>query len=80
MNYAIQYQKRFLFYPDEEAKKTSKRNTVKLVTRDMVWDLGGGKIQRDAICTRGRQRPFSNRNLRWHPLIVAENKPGLQEK
>ena len=31
-------------------------------------------MQRDAICTRGRQgkAPYSNRNLRWHPLIVAE--------
>ncbi len=44
--------------------------------------LGGGKLQRDAVCTRGRQgkAPFSNRNLRWHPLIVAENKPDFAEK
>jgi len=35
--------------------------------------LGAGKLQRDALCTRGVQgkAPFSNRNLRWHPLIVA---------
>lgn len=46
-------------------------------TRDGGLGLGGGKLQRDAICTRGRQgkAPFSNRNLRWHPLIVAENRP-----
>jgi hypothetical protein len=38
---------------------------------------GGGKLQRDALCTRGRtdRSPFSNRNLRWHPLIIAHNTP-----
>lgn len=43
-------------------------------TRDGGLGLGGGKLQRDTICTRGRQgkAPFSNRNLRWHPLVVAE--------
>ena len=46
-------------------------------TRDSGTGVGGGKLQRDAICTRGRQgkAPFSNRNLRWHPLLVAETKP-----
>lgn len=46
-------------------------------TRDGGLGLGGGKLQRDALCTRGRQgkAPFSNRNLRWHPLVFAENKP-----
>lgn len=46
-------------------------------TRDGGLGLGGGKLQRDAVCTRGRQgkAPFSNRNLRWHPLLVAESKP-----
>ncbi len=45
-------------------------------TRDGGLGLGSGKLQRDALCTRGRQgkAPFSNRNLRWHPLIVAEQK------
>lgn len=35
---------------------------------------GSGKLQRDALCTRGIQgkAPFSNRNLRWHPLVIAE--------
>ena len=39
--------------------------------------LGAGKLQRDAICTRGRggKAPFSNRNLRWHPLVVSAEKP-----
>jgi len=45
-------------------------------TRDGGLGLGSGKLQRDAICTRGRQgkAPFSNRNLRWHPLVIAEHK------
>ena len=43
-------------------------------TRDAGAGRGGGKLQRDALCTRGVQgkAPFSNRNLRWHPLVVAE--------
>jgi hypothetical protein len=51
-------------------------------TRDAGLGLGGGKLQRDALCTRGRQgkAPFSNRNLRWHPLIVAESKPAHAKK
>lgn len=46
-------------------------------SRDSGTGLGGGKLQRDALCTRGRtgKAPFSNRNLRWHPLVVAESKP-----
>lgn len=46
-------------------------------TRDSGAGVAGGKLQRDALCTRGRQgkAPFSNRNLRWHPLLVAETKP-----
>ena len=69
--------------PDEEAKKEFKKEYGKIsYTRDGGLGLGGGKIQRDAICTRGRQgkAPFSNRNLRWHPLIVAENKPDFARK
>ncbi len=51
-------------------------------TRDSGLGLGGGKIQRDAVCTRGMQgkAPFSNRNLRWHPLVVAEDKPTFAKK
>jgi len=46
-------------------------------TRDGGMGVGAGKLQRDALCTRGRQgkAPFSNRNLRWHPLVVAESCP-----
>lgn len=46
-------------------------------SRDGGLGLGGGKLQRDAICTRGRggKAPFSNRNLRWHPLVVSAEKP-----
>jgi hypothetical protein len=46
-------------------------------TRDAGAGRGGGKLQRDALCTRGRtdQSPFSNRNLRWHPLIIADETP-----
>ena len=51
-------------------------------TRDAGLGLGGGKLQRDAVCTRGRtgKAPFSNRNLRWPPLVVAENKPDFARK
>lgn len=51
-------------------------------TRDAGAGRGGGKLQRDALCTRGRsdKAPFSNRNLRWHPLVVAQNVPkGFRE-
>src|SRR3989338_3860007 len=53
----------------EEFAKLSKE------TRDGCAGRGGGKLERDALCTRGRQgkAPFSNRNLRWHPLVVAES-------
>jgi hypothetical protein len=46
-------------------------------SRDGGLGLGAGKLQRDALCTRGRggKAPFSNRNLRWHPLVVAAEKP-----
>ena len=44
-------------------------------SRDGGLGLGSGKLQRDALCTRGRQgkAPYSNRNFRWHPLIVADS-------
>lgn len=50
-------------------------------TRDGGMGVGAGKLQRDALCTRGRQgkAPFSNRNLRWHPLVVAETCPAWAE-
>ena len=51
-------------------------------SRDGGVGLGAGKLQRDALCTRGRtgKAPFSNRNLRWHPLVVAENKPPVAKE
>jgi hypothetical protein len=44
------------------------------LTRDAGAGRGAGKLQRDALCTRGvtGKAPYSNRNLRWHPLVVAE--------
>ena len=42
-------------------------------TRDAGSGRGGGKLQRDALCTRGTtgKFPISNRNLRWNPLVVS---------
>jgi len=47
------------------------------LSRDAGAGRGGAKIQRDALCTRGRtdKAPYSNRNLRWHPLVVASSCP-----
>lgn len=58
-----------------DAKKDFKHNYSKIsYTRDAGTGRGAGKLQRDAFCTRGKQgkAPFSNRNLRWHPLVVAD--------
>ena len=66
------------FIHDEKARKDFHRKygNVSVSTRDAA--LGhAGKLQRDALCTRGRQGkvPYSNRNLRWHPLILAHETP-----
>lgn len=47
------------------------------LSRDAGLGRAGSKLQRDALCTRGRtdKAPYSNRNLRWHPLIVAMETP-----
>lgn len=62
--------------PNKDAKKHFKDTFGKIskTTRDAGSGLGGGKLQRDALCTRGisGSAPFSNRNLRWHPLVAAE--------
>lgn len=61
----------------DENKESFKKDYGKIsYTRDSGIGLGGGKIQRDALCTRGIQgkAPFSNRNLRWHPLVASETK------
>jgi hypothetical protein len=52
------------------------------MSRDAGLGRGGGKLQRDALCTRGRtdKAPFSNRNLRWHPLIVAYETPNYAKE
>ena len=68
---------------NDESKKEFKKEYGKIsYTRDGGLGLGGGKLQRDAVCTRGRQSkaPFSNRNLRWHPLVVAEGQPEFARK
>ena len=61
--------------PNTESKTKLKNDYAKLnmTTRDAGAGLGGGKWQRDAITTRGitNKAPFSNRNLRWHPLVAA---------
>ncbi len=46
-------------------------------TRDAGSGKAGGKLQRDALCTpgKGAKDPLSNRNLRWHPLVVANAIP-----
>lgn len=64
--------------PDAGRRSDFTRQYGKIHTsRDSGVGLGAGKLQRDALCTRGRtgKAPFSNRNLRWHPLVVAENQP-----
>lgn len=61
--------------PSKDLQKDFQKQFGKIsYTRDGGLGLGGGKLQRDAICVRGRQgkAPFSNRNLRWHPLVVAQ--------
>jgi hypothetical protein len=68
---------------DSESKREFHDDWGKISkTRDAGAGRGGGKLQRDALCTRGRsdKAPFSNRNLRWHPLVVAQkSSPKFQE-
>jgi len=61
--------------PNSEDKTYFQREYGKIsYTRDAGTGRAAGKLQRDALCTRGRQgkAPFSNRNLRWHPLVAAD--------
>jgi len=46
-------------------------------SRDAGMGVAAGKLQRDALTTRGKtdKSPFSNRNLRWHPLVLAYSTP-----
>lgn len=50
---------------------------VHTYSRDAGAGRGAGKWQRDAVTTRGTtsKTPISNRNLRWHPLVVANSAP-----
>ena len=59
----------------EDKKKFNNEFGKTSFTRDAGAGRGAGKLQRDALCTRGVQGkvPFSNRNLRWHPLVIASN-------
>ena len=62
--------------PNSEQKAQFKKEHGRLApSRDAGSGVGAGKLQRDALTTRGRQgkAPFSNRNLRWHPLLLAED-------
>jgi len=64
--------------PDDEKKQNFMKKYGQVdFSRDAGLGVAGGKLQRDALCTRGRtdKAPFSNRNLRWHPLIVAKETP-----
>jgi hypothetical protein len=61
-----------------EAKADFKDKYAKISkTRDAGAGRGGGKLQRDALSTRGRtdKTPVSNRNFRWHPLVLAATIP-----
>lgn len=61
--------------PDRESARPFMAEYEKIsFSRDAGTGRGAGKLQRDALCTRGRQgkAPFSNRNFRWHPLVVAD--------
>lgn len=62
-----------LLTDDEQKRKFQKEFGRISQSRDAGAGVGAGKLQRDALCTRGitSKGPFSNRNLRWHPLIVA---------
>lgn len=46
-------------------------------SRDAGMGMAAGKLQRDALTTRGKtdKSPFSNRNLRWQPLVLAYSTP-----
>ncbi len=62
---------------DDDLKQVFRNEYGKIsFTRDGGAGRGAGKLQRDALCTRGMQgkAPYSNRNLRWHPLVIATTK------
>jgi len=60
--------------PNSEDKKKFNNDFGKTsLSRDGGLGMGAGKLQRDALCTREitSKGPYSNRNLRWHPLVIA---------
>lgn len=61
----------------EKANEFMKRHGRVAYSRDAGMGVGAGKLQRDALTTRGKtdKSPFSNRNFRWHPLILAYATP-----
>lgn len=66
-----------------ESKENFIKNYGRIhLSRDAGLGRAGAKLQRDALCTRGRtdKAPYSNRNLRWHPLIVAREIPDYAEE
>jgi uncharacterized protein YbaR (Trm112 family) len=66
------------FITKTESKEDFIKNYGRVhLSRDAGLGRAGGKLQRDALCTRGRtdKAPYSNRNLRWHPLIMAMEIP-----
>ncbi len=71
-----------LIHDDNQNKSFMKEYGKISYTRDGGSGRGGGKLQRDALCTRGIQgkAPFSNRNLRWHPLIAADSEVSYAKK
>lgn len=63
---------------DTKSKDDFMKNYGKVhFSRDAGLGRAGAKLQRDALCTRGRtdKAPYSNRNLRWHPLVIAWKTP-----
>ncbi|HIE51448.1 MAG TPA: hypothetical protein EYP85_06785 [Armatimonadetes bacterium] len=64
--------------PNSEGREDFMKNYGRVhLSRDAGLGRAGAKLQRDALCTRERtdKAPYSNRNLRWHPLIVAMEVP-----
>ncbi len=68
--------------PNANEKKEFHQNFGKIsFSRDAGSGRGAGKLQRDALTTRGSgtgNAPISNRNLRWHPVTIAQEVPPNQ--
>jgi len=69
--------------PNLERRDDFMRNYGRIhLSRDAGLGRAGAKLQRDALCTRGRtdKAPYSNRNLRWHPLVIAMETPDYAQE